>query len=492
MSKHQPSSRGMVLPHCPFVLRPECLQEQPPSEEGDDNEDDFFRRDTTTTSSMISRTPARKNLPAFPVSSRRPPPRLLDRIDEAEVQGSPSPRSRLQTCLLLRCTLSLILIQVLSSSTLFPADLSRVLLHHTMNDRQQHRRPSLHETTPSSRLRSISSHGSYHITGEENDDNKATPDSPAVGLNSRLYSNLREPESDNNVNEQQLLVQEGDAIYQEGEWDMAPVVLEKYKLVFFTQAKVGCTVWKQLFRRMAGYQNWKAENTRNLLPWNPRFNGLKYLYHYDLQTASQILTDPTWTRAIFVRDPKERFVSAYLDKAVQNPHFLKRQCCTAISTKTTSTEQNDNDKTVACAEQSISRAQTSPMAFLQFVERYCDNAHWRPQSLRLTDKYWPVINFVGHMETVAEDAERLLRQVGAWEKYGASGWGESSSQGSSSSNSSSSIFQSSLGRTHATSAASRLASLLSASLENELERFYAQDYKHPILNLTKKVHYIQK
>lgn len=476
----------MLPRHCPFDLRPERLQDQP-SEAGDANEDFFFFWRDTTTSSMISRTPTRKKLLSLTVSSRRPPPPLLDRSDEEEVQGSPSPRSRLQTILLLSCTVSLMLIQVASSSTLFPPDLSRVFVHHTKNDQQQHRRPTLHETTPSSRLRSISTRGHDHTTGEENDDNEATPGSPAGELISRLYSNLRKPETDNNVDEQQLLVQEGDAVYQEGEWDLAPVVLEKHKLVFFTQAKVGCTVWKQLFRRMAGYQNWKAENTRNLLPWNPRFNGLKYLYHYDLQTASQMLTDPTWTRAIFVRDPKERFVSAYLDKAVQNPHFLKRKCCTATktATKTTLTEPNDNDKTVACAE-SISRAQTSPMAFLEFVERYCNNAHWRPQSLRLTDKYWPVINFVGHMETVAEDAERLLRQVGAWEEYGASGWGESSSQ-----DSSSSIFQSSLGRTHATSAASRLASLLSASLENELERFYAKDYEHPVLNLT-KVKYVQK
>jgi vacuolar-type H+-ATPase subunit H len=48
------------------------------------------------------------------------------------------------------------------------------------------------------------------------------------------------------------LVQQGDFIYRRGDWDGSPVVLEEYKLIFFTSAKVECTVWKQLFRRIMG------------------------------------------------------------------------------------------------------------------------------------------------------------------------------------------------------------------------------------------------
>jgi Sulfotransferase family len=124
-----------------------------------------------------------------------------------------------------------------------------------------------------------------------------------------------------------LLIQQGDSIYLRQGWDTSPVVLEEYKLLFFTTAKVGCTVWKQLFRRMMGYEDWKAENTNGKLPWNPEANGLKYLHHYSRQAASEMMTSPKWTRAIFVRDPKERFLSAYLDKVVQNPFFTRHVCC---------------------------------------------------------------------------------------------------------------------------------------------------------------------
>jgi Sulfotransferase family len=124
-----------------------------------------------------------------------------------------------------------------------------------------------------------------------------------------------------------LLIQQGDSIYLRQGWDTSPVVLEEYKLLFFTTAKVGCTVWKQLFRRMMGYEDWKAENTNSKLPWNPEANGLKYLHHYSRQEASEMMTSNEWTRAIFVRDPKERFLSAYLDKVVQNPFFTNHVCC---------------------------------------------------------------------------------------------------------------------------------------------------------------------
>ena len=123
-----------------------------------------------------------------------------------------------------------------------------------------------------------------------------------------------------------MLVQQGDDIYTSGPWDASPIVLEEFKLVFFTTAKVGCTVWKMLFRRMMGLPNWKAVNTRDMLPWNPHRNGLKYLYDYNRTYASFLMTDPEWTRAIFVRDPKERLLSAYLDKG-KNQHFIKSKCC---------------------------------------------------------------------------------------------------------------------------------------------------------------------
>lgn len=251
-----------------------------------------------------------------------------------------------------------------------------------------------------------------------------------------------------------LLVDYGDYIYSKGSWDAAPVVIEEFKLVFFTSAKVGCTVWKQLFRRMMGIADWKAEQTPDLLPWNSELNGLKYLYDFDRETASAMMTSPEWTRAIFVRDPKERFLSAYLDKAFHKT-FVDKHCCPFKMT---------------CAAE----ARKSAKHFLELIKT-CENPHWMPQSSRMEEKFWPYIDFVGNMAHVGVDGERLLRRIGAWETYGASGWGPTGNN---------SVFQSQeggAGRAHATGAHQKLKQYISQELEAELDSFYRKDYSSPYL-----------
>lgn len=255
-----------------------------------------------------------------------------------------------------------------------------------------------------------------------------------------------------------FLLDEDDGLLGRLEWDMAPVVVEEFNLIFFTQAKVGCTVWKQLFRRIKQFKNWRAEFCCGLLPWNPKRNGLTYLYHYDRQTASNMLTSSNWTKAIFVRDPIERFVSAWLDKAVRDNSYVQQHCC-----KHYHLEQSLCDKT----ESSIDA----------FVELYhvCDNGHWRPQNQRMPDpSYWNVIDFVGRMETIGEDAERLLRQIGAWDEYGTNGWGTSGNL---------TIFQGGTGRSHATSAKSKIQKYVSTELEHMLRtELYREDFANPIFS----------
>jgi hypothetical protein len=76
----------------------------------------------------------------------------------------------------------------------------------------------------------------------------------------------------------------------------------------------------------------------------------------------------------------------------------------------------------------------------------------------MEEKYWPYINFIGRMETIQEDATRLLKQVGAWELFGKTGWGA---------NGKDSIFQAKaggVGRYHATNANSKLKSYFTPEL----------------------------
>ena len=235
-----------------------------------------------------------------------------------------------------------------------------------------------------------------------------------------------------------------DYIYKRGAWDGAPIVVEKYKLIFFTTPKVGCTVFKQLFRRMSGLKDWKKEIDPDI-PHDPKINGLSYLYNYNVNDATVMLKSDEWTRAIFVRDPKERLLSAYLDKAVRdNGKYVARHCCTECGIKS-----------------------SKLIGFLSVIQ-HCLDPHWMPQSNRMEKKFWTTVNFVGHIETAAKDAKELLQQVGAWEDFGNSGWGTSGKE---------SIFQSLSMVKHSTQADTHLTEYFDKTTETLANEYYKGDYE---------------
>lgn len=240
-----------------------------------------------------------------------------------------------------------------------------------------------------------------------------------------------------------------DYIYRQGSWDGAPIVVQEYKLLFFTVAKVGCTVWKQLFRRMAGYDNWKGWNMKS---HDPKINGLHYLYDFTLQDANDMLTSKEWTKAIFVREPKARIVSAYLDKGKRKEGlYVARHCCGGD---------------LKCGR----RASES---FAQFINVVLSNTslcktdpHWIRMTDRIDPKFIPYINFVGRFETLAVDAKRLLQRIGAWDDYGATGWGVNGDEP---------IFGSNAAL-HATNATRQLTTFFDSSTTEDLvDTFYAKD-----------------
>ena len=268
-----------------------------------------------------------------------------------------------------------------------------------------------------------------------------------------------------------VLVRKKDYIMQTGkrnrDYNAAPVVMESHKLIFFTIRKNGCTVWKQLFRRMMGYRDYLTKD-----PAGFKTNGLVYLYDYNLTHATHLMNSPDYTRAIFLRDPKERFVSAFLDKAVATTYFDNR-CCLKILKK-------KGVKVSTCRNQS----KTFP-GFCQLTKQ-CHDSHWGPQSKRMDAKYYSLLNFVGHLETAASDAKRLLQKIGAWEKYGKSGWGKYRNE---------SIFASTSAVKHKTGSGTnasrqRLPRYYTPELETDIEQRFAQDYRVPQFDLQRtKIQY---
>lgn len=264
------------------------------------------------------------------------------------------------------------------------------------------------------------------------------------------------------TSEQDRLVRPDDIVYEfrHHQWDSAPIVLEEYKLIFFTIPKVACTTFKQLFRRMTHQENWKSQDPIQMLPHNPAFNGLTYLYNYTLEQANDLMTRHDYTRAIFVRDPKYRFLSSFLDKGLSNfGDYVRVKCC---------------PRTRDCIDQGRTSA-----GFLQLIQT-CSDPHWDPQMRRMEPKYWKYINFIGHFEKLNVDGPRLLQQIGAWEEYGKTGWGKYGNL---------TLFQrtSASGQSHTTGSKYKVWQWLTPGLERQIEDFYAADYDHPQFEFQKGI-----
>ena len=81
-----------------------------------------------------------------------------------------------------------------------------------------------------------------------------------------------------------------------------------------------------------GYENSNEDGMMSLVEHlnsihDPAKNGLTYLTDYSLEEAQLMLNSEEWTRAVFVREPKERILSAYLDKFRLVPEFFDAACC---------------------------------------------------------------------------------------------------------------------------------------------------------------------
>lgn len=247
------------------------------------------------------------------------------------------------------------------------------------------------------------------------------------------------------------------------DWDNSPIVVEEFKLLFFTVPKVSCTLWKQLFRRIKGFVDWKSQDYTKYLPHNPEFNGLTYLNQLNTTYATQIFQDPTWTKAIFVRDPKQRFLSAFLDKVVSNDGvFVRDKCCAQPGMMRSTCHQFESCR--KCVEEAL----TIP-GFLQKIET-CHDAHWDPMYDRLEPKYWKYINYVGRMDSLERDGTRLLQQIGAYNQYASNGWGA---------NSDASMFDRTTKsvQSHTTDSKSKVWQYYTPETERLVEKYYENDYR---------------
>jgi len=262
-------------------------------------------------------------------------------------------------------------------------------------------------------------------------------------------------------------VKEKDLIYQRSK-RLSPVIVEKYRLVFFHVPKVASTAFMILLQKMSGVDRSALEHPHRV--HHPTFSKLRYLYHFNISRATQIMNDPGWIRATFVRNPHERLLSAYLDKGIGTRFDWIRDSCCRRWRDCIGPDRED---------QTFEK-------FVDFVlNDTCRNDHWYPQTERIDAKFWPSINFVGHMETLQDDTRLMLVRAGAWADYGATGWGSKGADP---------VFARSTreGRGHARDTASQMPAYYNQSLPSSSQgtlydrvaHYYEVDYSHSMLGLS--------
>lgn len=258
-----------------------------------------------------------------------------------------------------------------------------------------------------------------------------------------------------------------DSIFQRWGWDNDPVVIESHKLLFFTVPKNSCTAWKMLFRRMMNYSDW-----RNPQPWNPDTNGLKYLGHYPRHKQQEFMTSTKWTRAIFVRNPLQRLLSAFLDKAHGTERYIRQHCCrNTVVRQRNSANQIFQQQCEILEQLGNTKLPTeNDFPFQNFVDGFmwqCADPHWAPQYKRMKPRNWEFIDSFGNFDTLQRDARCLLERIGAWEAYGARGWGKHGNL---------SFLERNTAR-HSTSSKTLLEKYYDPDIQNKVLNYLRQDYE---------------
>lgn len=174
------------------------------------------------------------------------------------------------------------------------------------------------------------------------------------------------------------------------------LINEKYKFLFCPVQKVASTLFTQLFRRLNNDPRWFEGSNGPVVHPRPRALGGKRLM--------EIMNDPTWTKAIFFRDPVSRLYSAYQNFLASNyTHRLYHL--------------------------KVRRGRNVSIPWSEIVDDVAvhghTNIHWNPQTHFCGfHRFWRYYNFYGSFERLQNDGRRLLDRVSPelWEQVGARGW----------------------------------------------------------------------
>lgn len=172
-----------------------------------------------------------------------------------------------------------------------------------------------------------------------------------------------------------------------GPWDRVYLFVDA-QLAFCGVPKAGITRWLSFLRFTFGAKDYLS---------NPYYKEDIKGFHLDEMRPSvveEVLTSPNWTRAILIREPAERLLSAYLDKVQNKPKLFGMEKGEKVS-----------------FELFINSLQSDNWWFT--------DPHWRPQAYSCGIGHdITSMDFVGSLDKVGLHTKKLLDMVGLWESHG--------------------------------------------------------------------------
>mmetsp|Transcript_37686 Transcript_37686/g.70478 ORF Transcript_37686/g.70478 Transcript_37686/m.70478 type:complete len:1243 (+) Transcript_37686:108-3836(+) len=178
-------------------------------------------------------------------------------------------------------------------------------------------------------------------------------------------------------------------------------IVPEHKLLFCYMEKVACTNFNSLFAQLRRHYNDSFIATHGSFGW---FQSVPYLEGYSIRNLEHIMEDPSWHKALFYRDPVERFVSAYRSKCEHVDKDGAFVCNRAFGDKNASFKK---------AVERISRLDERS----DFDPDYTMNVHFQRQmsfcgGLEHNLKYYDTVEPLS-VDTARSKVEHLFEKVGA-------------------------------------------------------------------------------
>jgi hypothetical protein len=264
-----------------------------------------------------------------------------------------------------------------------------------------------------------------------------------------------------------------DLIYNKAR-NTVPIVIKEYNLIFFLQAKVASSEWLRFFMRLENKAEWCAEFVYEHLQ-----DTMTLLSDYNLNEAQSMMTDVKWKKVMFVRHPKPRILSAFLNRFVAEKELFKQHACKNYATL--------GSRNVTECTDAVDREDFS--FFLKEITTVNrDNVHWRSIYSTVDEKWWPWIDEIYDMENISENAKTFLQSiksnidgVSAWDRIGKTGWSENVRDCNPHGDS---AFMEKKDIHHKTDANTKLRRYYTPDLERFVEERYADDLNNPYFHFS--------